>query len=184
MTKQNLVILIVFILCIALIVITAGYFLTQKYPIVPQVQNNSETAGWKTYKNDEYGFEFKYPAEAEVKNITDDVLGNTPAPNECTLLNFKNNYIYIGLPPHSILCGGTTGLGVGDTQVTEEIKLGSETWTLSGWKMLDADEFYSLERKGMGIIYGIRDYAKLAPGEYQIAKNLNHQILSTFKFTK
>lgn len=39
----------------------------QKYPIVPQVQNNSEITDWKTYRNDEYGFKFKYPSYARVE---------------------------------------------------------------------------------------------------------------------
>lgn len=32
----------------------------------------SETAGWKTYKNDEYGFEFKYPEDLKIK---DNIIG-------------------------------------------------------------------------------------------------------------
>lgn len=77
----------------------AQNYQTQKQP---QVQNN-ETAGWKAYTNDEYGFEFKYPSE-------DSTFTERPDLNKCddgTDLSvqckvFANNDFILQIIPHSL----------------------------------------------------------------------------------
>lgn len=64
--KVSTLIGIVMILSVAVIAF-AGILVLEKtqIPEVVETKNtvsqNNETANWKTYKNDEYGFEFKYP---------------------------------------------------------------------------------------------------------------------------
>ena len=59
------------IVIIALVVIVAGYFVFYKksVPVAQQPipAQKDQTTDWKTYKNDKYGFEFKYPSTYLVK---------------------------------------------------------------------------------------------------------------------
>lgn len=54
-----------FVIILFLVVILAGvggvYYFKQQQAKNPPISD--ETAGWKTYRNDQYGFEFKYPRE-------------------------------------------------------------------------------------------------------------------------
>src|SRR3989338_5411933 len=64
------------IIGVIVIVLIAGglYFIVDKKSEKPNQQTstddiNSTTANWKTYKNDQYGFEIKYPNDYEITKL-------------------------------------------------------------------------------------------------------------------
>lgn len=68
--KNNQKILIVILI---IVIIIGGYFAlkTKQQPAVQQAPiTSADTTNWKTYTNIRYGFEFKYPADTNVKIYT------------------------------------------------------------------------------------------------------------------
>ena len=149
-----------------------------------QTQNNSETADWKTYKNDEYGFEIKYPLGGAAFQIKEDELGNkVESPNQCTQISYESSFVYISLPPHNVKCGGTTGLGIDSIKLKEQINIGGKIYQAEGWKLGPNYEFLSFETEnGLHISYVVVE--GLSSSSYKTSKDLNYKILATLKFTK
>jgi hypothetical protein len=72
-----------------------GYFAlkAKQQPPVKQVSTTSatETASWKTYTNNQYGFEFKYPASwALIENGTDGSIVNVQEPITSNTPKFRH----------------------------------------------------------------------------------------------
>jgi len=78
-----IIVLIVFTISIGLILLGYLYIPKPKYEPVSEEIEEMDISNWETYRNEEYGFEIKYPKEAEVsKSLPDVPLGL----NEITLL--------------------------------------------------------------------------------------------------
>lgn len=72
---SKLLVYLLFILIILGLASWAGVYLKKEN--VNEVQIVNETDNWKTYRNEEYGFEFKYPSDWEVSTSTQTVIINS-----------------------------------------------------------------------------------------------------------
>lgn len=199
MQKGNTILITILVIVIIAVLAIAGYFAWQyfnKYPFTtgPLVENqnaNSDTAGWKTYKNDEYGFEIMYP-----KNFTEDKkieIGISTSNQDKTVLSFSD---YLKNIQDNVNNEKTQNISEKlFYRIIKNFKLSDKkafTYEYTGWPsrvpsletVVDLDGTYVLKI----FVYGrgrLADINKLEKGDYSDFKeleNVNDEILSTFKF--
>jgi hypothetical protein len=89
----------IIIIAVIGILTTAGIlvYIYLWHPVEPQTQqnsNNSETADWKTYRNEELGFEFKYPENWVIEKTSNYISFCSTKyldANECVILRTYDN---------------------------------------------------------------------------------------------
>ncbi|GEM_PF-3038765 len=72
MPGQNSLAIYTIIIIIALLFIAGRNDNMEKQNSDSQTAQNNKTSGWKTYANNEYGFEFKHPADMHIKDELND----------------------------------------------------------------------------------------------------------------
>jgi len=129
-TKRILTLAFIPVIIILLVVIGAlgGSLIPKKVFQSSAPQNDNQTAGWKTYTNSEYGFEFKYPANAQITNESSNGYLNLKITSGAP--NYISRSLFVG-------DSGTYGAkyGLNDKPNTElkffnsVEKIGDITWT-------------------------------------------------------
>lgn len=183
------------IIIVAVAVVFIGSVFTYKYITTPKEVNQEEanntqltdqTAGWKTYTNTQYGYQVSYPAEAGIEEAAGYAMSyKNINPEACVKISYKEGYVYIATPDNQEVCGGVTGLGIGDTEFQDTAKIGDESYNMSGWKLLGTGEYLStILSNGTKITYGVwlQNGEKIDGDEYQNIQDVIKMILSTFKF--
>jgi hypothetical protein len=128
------------------------------------------TAGWKTYTNTQYGFEFKYPADATTREEKFTSCKN--AAKEClrTFLTLSNGQVIEY--QFSTFQGGRDFINAGDIK-KEKIIIDNKEYEF--WSDNQFVNIFSLSASNL-VVSSYNDSGK-------IDTNILKEILSTFKFT-
>lgn len=84
-------------------------FGSKKESSVPAQQIQDETAGWKTYTNEKYGFEIKYPPNYNVSNLRDGIVGKS-LESKYSFIDFSDLQKPYGPVNKSIIINGIEGM--------------------------------------------------------------------------
>ena len=174
--------LIIIGIIILLAIISGGAFLWMQKPKTPII--NDQTADWKTYKNAEYGFEFKYPDGAldgkllyPVNGQTDCKIGSNPGENFLSLPIISDGNDNSGPINMRIICKSYNSL-FPESKLTS-IKVGNSSgyesfYSIHTTDAVDITDFVPMQDRVLEIHFPVEyDYMPIA-----------RKILSTFKFTK
>lgn len=204
MQKQKIIVGIIVIIVVA-VVAAAGLFAYQ-YFTKPQTPN-TETADWKTYKNDECGIEFKYPQNYEITIET----------KKGAAGDFTGDACFIGLKPIGYAKADDYFLNIGVRPVGFDEMAGilafekkNNVWMSVGGQAIPSEaENINMNNMnglkvdrlcGAGVGKGLVEcmvafltsdnansvHFEISPlGETpSISENIFNQVISTFKFTK
>jgi len=165
-----------------------GYFLLKQKPElstpVQQSQVVDETADWKTYRSEKFGFELKYPADWWVTEVPGGI-----ALSEKKISDFKEGEKILTLSFGSHIVYESYKRRNSIEEVAEEIK-NSEKWQQSGFdcnllKVLGrkaVDCFREISTGNDRQIYFLDDNGDEFSIHDLITNNVSEKILSTFKF--
>jgi len=196
MQKQKGASSLIFIIIIVVLLAIAGYFAYKFYTVQkpsaqPEVQNqnenqtqtpaqlnnvNTQTAGWKTYKNTEYGFEIQYPNSMGIQNSN----------NGVSLVSVDNQR-KVDIKVESIKPGQDCRKTVWVAD-TPNIIIDNATFVGVGSGLKDAPYYgvlYCTIRGGFDyIITSHLFHVSGGPNNFPEDDTVLNQIISTFKFTK
>lgn len=168
-------------------------------PVEIEVSPTPEVlADWKTYKNEKYGFEFKYPYQWEMRDssLQDGKISLSEKENDCVFVIDTRNGKKVTLPVKDWFekqgerakepCETPGCTGVGPEQFREETKIdghyavkyeyGAGMSSIIGYFIPYNKTIYSLE-------YNLDFYYDVPENEQKtICESGSNQILSTFKF--
>jgi hypothetical protein len=143
--------------------------------MITELERPTDTSSWKTYRNEEYGFEFKYPVEY---NLT---LTHTGDSQYTPILSFSIKDLESDLTAAVFIVELSSGrychLGLCKAEAKNVITVNKVEWDNLGKPLYNAD-FSSSYSFHYRTVYGNNRYYLLFSKEI-----LGEEILSTVKFT-
>lgn len=150
---------------------------------------STETQGdldeWNTYINDVYGYEFKYPAGAEIIEAQKSGFGVL-----CVTINYKLGYITISVPENKYFECGNTGVGSEyEIKDEEELTIEGKKYIAEGYEMIEKGETLKFHQEflwftldnGINIQYGSRNDDKALFEDYLKDKKVLKKIIESIK---
>ncbi len=109
------------------------------------VVTSEVVSGWLVYRNEEYGFRFSYPAEADIKARQDSDSSEDDPGDICVSVGYQTGFITFRIPwesgdEYGDPCGRT---GVGDYDIfpiTETVMIDGHPYTAEGHEIRERDE--------------------------------------------
>ncbi len=191
----QIILMVIIIVSFATIISATGYsLLLKKYPpvaiqpiVTPTITPEPDTSDWKTYKNENYGFEIKYPAkdwtiseyygDIYIEYLNSDVRIIASASDYSAKQNMDNDLMNIpeGIRPKSeeILLNGIKGYKVENTELGEVQQVG-------GTLYLEKNSKKSII---VSYAYNIDDSSGCSNKGINCSGTME-KILSTFRFLK
>jgi len=154
------------------------------------------TEGWETYINQDYGYQFRHPANATITEFGVVGFSSDELPEEmsaeeyiaqlqaeygnslCVHVEYALGYMYISAPPNEGFryypCG-RTGVGLGEIEnKTEVVTIGGHTYEANGIEVIGQDEtlaehnetFVFMLEDGTRIEYGARPVSDATYEDY------------------
>jgi hypothetical protein len=186
-TWVGILIIIIFAVVIFGGVFAYQYFFVKLPTVVESPQTQNQTAGWKTYSNTQYGFEFKYPLLVTRREISADVVRLDVTANNfdvsgmiTVLVAPKNNPLILKKleePKGAIIFNKTDKVNDLDWQKKEIVEAPQNGIGTYGDEMT-----YYIEKNDL--IYSFTCYGCVPPPDGGgVVNKIFPILLSTFKFT-
>ncbi len=197
-TKGFTPVVLVLIVVVLVAIGAVGYFVARNGQPPPPASSPSstDTTSWKTYRNEQYGFEFKYPAawRMDTYDGSPTLLGGEAL--SLQIYSYPENNTYnpgAPVPQNEIKIEGDVYRTVGSLDElikklggfnnvvrTEDIVING----VVGKKVWTHDEEFGMEVLGVYYVDGGRGFSLTSWPSNSIYLNEFDQILSTFKFIK
>lgn len=167
-----------------------------------------EYAGWLTYTNDVYGYQFKYPAGATIEEVLQEAFSLSPEEvaagmtfeekfleytgKICISLNYNLAYVQISAPANSgfshVICG-RTGRAYEGPDRSEALTIDGGTYTASGFEEQGPGETLDLHNEtlvvtlddGTRIEYGSQPVSTATFADYLAARGQLIKIVESYQ---
>jgi hypothetical protein len=177
-------------------------------PVFTPTPTTDPYAGWLTYTNDIYSYEFRYPSGASIEEVGKEAFSLSPdevsagvtfddkynkyTGKICITLSYKLGYVQISAPPNNgfvhVICGRTGRAYEGPAR-SETLTIDGRTYTASGFEERGPGETLNYHNEtlvvtledGTRIEYGSRSDESFTFADYQTMRDEIIKIVESYR---